>query len=340
MKFSKSLDVAGRLIGMDHPCFVIAEAGVSHFGSFDKAIELVDLAADAKADAIKFQVFDVEEMISHDSEEWKLRMGSRSLSYDQYASLQEYCEEVGILFFATAHDIPSFEFLEEISVPLHKIGSGELFNWAYIAMVASAGKPVILSTGMSSLGDVVDTVKIFRDRGNYQIGVLHCVTSYPTPFGDVNLNAIDTLKSELDVIVGYSDHTPGYHVPLASVALGASIVEKHVALDFGLEDAQDWKVSCGPHDLKEFVKQVREVEQSLGDAVKAPTSLEMANREWALKSLVFRYDVKVGDLIRPDMLAVKRPGTGIPPNMLKTVVGRRLVTSQKADTILHWEHVE
>jgi N-acetylneuraminate synthase/N,N'-diacetyllegionaminate synthase len=340
MNFAKTLDVSGRLIGEGQPCFVIAEAGVSHFGRYDKALKLVDLAVEAKADAIKFQVFDVDQMISGSSEEWKFRMRGRSLAYDQYASLQEYCRKAGIIFFATAHDIPSFKFLEQISIPLHKIGSGELFNWSYIAMVASAGKPVILSTGMSSLEDVVDTVRLFGESGNEQIAVLHCVTSYPTPFKDVNLKAIDVLRSKLDVIVGYSDHTAGYHVPLASVALGASIVEKHISLDFDLEDAQDWKVSCGPHNLKDFIEHLRDIEQSLGNGIKVPTSIEMSNREWALKSLVYRCDVEVGEIIRPEILDVKRPGTGIAPNKIEVVVGRRLAGSQKADTVLEWEHFE
>lgn len=340
MKFSQSLKIGDRLIGPEHPCFVIAEAGVAHFGDYEKALALVDLALESGADAVKFQIFDVDEMFSSEAREWRERMGGRCLTFDQFTELQAYCQKSGICFFATAHDLKSLEFLEKLDVPLFKIGSGELWNWSYISSVAEKQKPTILSTGMANLEDVREAVSLFAKAQNPHLALLHCVTSYPTPPEDVNLGAMTLMREEFATVTGYSDHTEGYHVPLAAVANGASIIEKHIALDFGLADAQDWKVSCGPSDLGVFIQQLRDIESAKGCAKKEPTALELENRLWARKSLVVLKDLVEQQTLRRADLGMKRPGTGIPAGELDRIVGRRLNTAIKKNSILRWEYLE
>ena len=340
MKFSQSLKIGDRSIGPEHPCFVIAEAGVAHLGNYDKALALVDLAVDSGADAVKFQIFDLDEMFASEASDWRERMGSRCLTFGQFSRLQAYCQRSGIIFFATAHDLKSFNFLQELDVPLFKIGSGELWNWSYISAIAEARKPTILSTGMANLEDVRGAVSLFSEAENPYLALLHCVTSYPTPPEDVNLRAISLLRDEFKTVTGYSDHTEGYHVPLTAVAKGASIIEKHIALDFGLEDAQDWKVSCGPADFGQFIRQLRDVERAIGCARKEPNSRELENRSWARKSLVVLRDLDEAQTLCRDDLGIKRPGTGIPPSELDNVVGRRLRTAVKQNSLLHWECLE
>jgi N,N'-diacetyllegionaminate synthase len=340
MKFSQSLTIGDRQIGPDHPCFVIAEAGVAHLGNFEKAIALVDLAVRSRADAVKFQIFDVDAMFSDEAGEWRERMGDRCLSFSQFSELQHYCQQSGIIFFATAHDQKSFEFLGTLGVPLLKIGSGELWNWPFITLIAQQQKPTILSTGMADLEDVRAAVALFRKAQNPHLALLHCVTSYPTPPEDVNLRAINLLRREFETVTGYSDHTEGYHVPLAAVALGATIIEKHIAMDFGLEEAQDWKVSCGPSNLDLFIRQIRDIEAANGQEKKEPNETEIKNRTWARKSLVALRDLKSAQVLSREDLGAKRPGTGIPASELDNVVGRRLNMALEKNSVIRWDCLE
>lgn len=337
MRLSSSIDIAGRRVGGAAPCFVIAEAGVSHFGDFDKALKLVDMAVEAKADAVKFQVFDIDQMIAGESPEWKARLGGRVLPYADFAKLQEYCTRKGIIFFATAHEEQSLEFLNSIEVPVFKIGSGELNNIGYLRQVASYGKPVIYSTGMHDLDDVRLGLETMTADGNTDIAVLHCVTQYPAPAEEVNLRAMDLLRESFGCIVGYSDHTEGHLIPLAAVARGAEIIEKHITLEFDIPNAQDWKVSCGPEDLADFIKKIRVIEAALGNAVKLPTNAEVRNQDWARKSLVTTRSLTAGTALDHSMLTAKRPGTGIAPHQIGDVLGRVLKADVEADTVLRWE---
>jgi len=335
-KFSNVFSIQGRQVGKGCSVFIIAEAGVAHFGSLDKARRLVDLAVEAKADAVKFQVFKASELISSESREWVHRLRSRELPYEAFGDIQRYCHEKRIIFFATAHDEPSLEVLDTLDVPVYKIGSGEVDNWAFIEKVASRKKPVILSTGLYTLEQVGTALDRIAKVGNPDVSVLHCVTDYPTVPAEVNLRAMDTIRETYSVITGYSDHTKGFHFPLAAVARGASIIEKHITLDFDVPNAQDWKVSCGPEDFPVMVRQIRDIEVGLGSGVKRPGEAELSNVSWARKSLVAAVDISEGETITPDKLSIKRPGIGIVPTDVEKVVGKKAKVKIKANTLIKW----
>ncbi|MBF0284300.1 MAG: N-acetylneuraminate synthase family protein [Magnetococcales bacterium] len=336
--FDSRFEIGGRPVGEGAPVYIIAEAGVAHFGSLEKALRLVDLAAEAQADAVKFQIFQVNEMISGDSPEWRERMGSRCLPYEDFRAIRDHCDRRGLPFLATAHDPPSLEFLHTLDVPAYKIGSGEVENWPFFRQIARLGKPVIFSTGLYDPAQVVAALDVLTEEHCHRVGVLHCITRYPTPPEEVNLTAMDRLRHiGKGAVVGYSDHTAGFHFPLAAAARGAKILEKHISLDFNIPNAQDWKVSCGPHDLAEFIRQVREIEQGLIPR-EGRSAAEMGNRAWAGKSLVALRPIAVGEAVTEEMLTAKRPGVGIPPFRIGEVLGRRALRGIPADAVLHWEY--
>lgn len=329
----------GRKIGGDAQVFIIAEAGVAHFGSFDKALSLVDLAVKADADAVKFQIFDTKQLVSAECQEWRDRLSSKELPLESFQEIKRYCDERGILFLATAHDGPSFEFLIDLDVPFYKIGSGEVANWPFFSQIIKQNKPVCFSTGMYTLADVQTALDCFKKYNNPNVAVLHCVTNYPAKPEEVNLRAMVAMAHEFGVITGYSDHTVGTHIPLAAVALGAKVIEKHITLDFNVPNAQDWKVSCGPHDFPQFVEQVREIETGLGDGIKRPTRSEGKSLLWARKSLVARRDIQAGEVIREEMLCAKRPGTGIKPGNSKMLLGKKARLDIAAESVIQMEMV-
>jgi N,N'-diacetyllegionaminate synthase len=339
LEFSKVFSIAHRKVGYGQPVFVVAEAGVAHFGSLEKAKALVDMAVAAKADAVKFQVFKTEELISKDSPEWMERLRTKELPFEAFREIQAYCREKGIVFFATAHDEMSLGNLDTLDVPVYKIGSGEVENWPFLRKVASRKRPVILSTGMYNLEQIRQALTIFEETGNPDLAVLHCVTQYPTPPPEVNLGALEMIRSNFDVIVGYSDHTEGFHFPLAAVALGAKIIEKHISMDFNIPDAQDWKVSCGPEDLSLMVKQIRDIEEGCMRKVKALGKGERASLHWARKSLVAARDIAVGEVITHDLILAKRPGSGISPAQMKEIIGKRAKVKIRKDTLIKWENL-
>lgn len=338
-RFASRFEVDGTPVGEGCPVFVIAEAGVAHFGDENKALRLVDLAADAGADAVKFQVFNVDDMISGELADWKARLGPRALPYDAFARIQAYCKKRGITFFATAHDEPSLDFLASLDVPLFKVGSGEVGNWPYLKKVASFRRPMIFSTGMYRTGQVAEALDAIAEAGGRDVAVLHCVTLYPTPPEQAALGTIARLRETCDAVVGYSDHTRGFHIPLAAVALGARVIEKHITLDYDVPNAQDWKVSCGPDDLGRFITELREVEAALGVRADGPVGAEAESLVWASKSLVARRDLPSGHVLEAGDLTSKRPGTGIPPSEIEAVIGRRLCQALSADGILTWQHL-
>ena len=335
--YNRTFSIDGKAIGAGCPAYIIAEAGVAHFGSRAKAFELVDLAVAAGADAVKFQIFQADTLISSAAPEWKKRLGSRCLPFSDFKEIQSYCRQKGITFLATAHDEPGLEYIDTLHVPAYKIGSGEVENWPFIKKIAGRGKPVIFSTGMYTLDKVRLALALFAESGNSEVAVLHCVTSYPTPPAEVNLLAMNTIREAFQVVTGYSDHTQGHHFPLAAVALGAKIIEKHISLDFDVPDAQDWKVSCGWHDLPLFIRQVREIEEGLGTGEILPTLSEQKSLLWARKSLVAATDIKEGDLLDREKIVCKRPGTGISPSELDNYLGKRAKVSIPADTLIRPE---
>ena len=319
---------------------MIAEAGVAHFGSFEKALELVDIAVEANADAVKFQIFDVDQLIAKESSYWKTRLGTKALPYEAFADIKSYCQEKDITFLATAHEEKALDYLTKLDVAAYKIGSGEYLNWPFIEMVLNRGRPVIVSTGLYNDSDVDILFAIATNSGNPDFSILHCVTSYPTDPQYVDLNVINKYKSKYDVVVGYSDHTVGTHISLAAVALGAKIIEKHITLEFNIPDADDWKVSVGREGLVRFINDIREVEAAFGTGHKKRQIIEDSNLKWARKSLVSVNALAAGTIIEQDMLNTKRPGYGIRPDDQEKVIGRRLVNNVEKDVILTWDDIE
>ena len=321
--FASSFSIAGRLVGGDASCYVIAEAGVSHFGSVDKAYALVDLAVAAKADAVKFQHFHSYRLVGDSAPDWRRRLRSRELSDADMLRVAEYSRKSGMTFICTAHEDAALDFLDsKVGVPAFKIGSGEVENWPYIGNVARRGKPVILSTGMYTLDLICTALKVLSDNDCHEAAILHCVTAYPADPETINLDAMRQIGTIFNGPIGYSDHTTGTAVALAAVALGAKVVEKHITLDFNVPDAQDWKVSCGPDDLAKFVSDVRAVEAALGGEPRRLSETERESVLWARKSLTAARDIAPGERIEAGMLLSQRPGDGMPPSQLPHVLGR------------------
>jgi len=332
--------------------FIIAEAGVNHNGSLELAKKLVDAAVAAGADAVKFQTFVPEEVVSASAtrapyqkanmrgrEESQLEMIRRlALSEEDFRILKDYCDRAGIVFLSTPFDCRSVDLLEALGVPLFKIPSGELTNHRFLRYVAARGKPLVVSTGMATLGEVEEAVEVLRQAGAQEITLLHCTTAYPAPYEEVNLRAMLTLKQAFGLPVGYSDHTPGIEVAVAAVALGACVVEKHFTLDRRME-GPDHRASLEPQELAAMVGAIRNVEKALGDGIKRPGAGERENMPYARRSLVAAKDIAAGEVITEEKLAVRRPGTGIPPKMFDVVVGRRARVNIAAGTVLDWDMV-
>lgn len=338
--FSDHFSIGPRQLGAGQPVYLIAEAGVAHFGQLEKAFKLVDLAISAGADAVKFQIFRTENLISKASGEWIDRLKPKELPPEAFVEIAGYCRACGIPFLATAHDETSLTVLDRLEVQAYKIGSGEICNWPYLEKIASRMKPVILSTGMYTLSQIEEALAVFKSVGNREVAVLHCVTRYPTPPAEVNLNAIKTIRNRFSVVTGYSDHTRGFHFPMAAVVMGAKIIEKHITLDYDVPNAQDWKVSCGKKDLPEMVAQIRELEKGMGTGEKKPGPDEIENLRWARKSLVSACELKAGETVTADKLCIKRPGTGIPPHRIEEVIGKTIRNAMDRDLLITWENLK
>ncbi len=289
----------------------------------DKAFALVDLAVDAGADVLKIQHFKTDLLVGATASEWRDRLRSKELSDSQVISIKQYCDQRNIVFMCTGHDEESLAFLNRtVAVPGFKIGSGEIKNWNSIKSIAGHGKPIILSTGMYELEDIRDVIKAVSDGGGTELAILHCITSYPTDAEDVNLSVMSQIREFFEGPVGYSDHTSGTAVPLAAVAMGADIIEKHITLDFDVPDAQDWKVACGPQNFAAFVSDVREIESAIGGKPKTVSLMEKDAALWARKSIVARVDIPSGVVISSEMLIYQRPGTGMCPSERDDLIGQ------------------
>ena len=351
-ELDQEFDIGGRMVGHGHPCFIIAEAGVNHNGDMDMARKLVEVAAEARADAIKFQSFRAEKVVSRsapkaeyqlkttdatESQEQMLR--KLELSPEAHVELQAHCKEVGLQFISTAFDIESVDLLAELGVPVFKIPSGEVNNLPFLDHVARKGKPVILSTGMSYLDEVEQAMRVMHSAGCQRMVVLHCVSNYPADSADVNLRAMETIAAGLDVPVGYSDHTLGIHVPLAARAMGACVIEKHFTLDRKLP-GPDHPASLEPDELAEMVKGIRAVESALGHGRKEPADSELNNRQVVRRSLAAMIDLAPGEVLTANMLTQLRPGTGIAPTFMDQVIGRTLRHPRRSGELLQWSDFE
>lgn len=327
---------------------VIAEAGVNHNGDIKIAKSLVDVAVDAKADIVKFQTFSAERQVTKNASKAAYQRETTASDETQYSMLKKlelnvemhvelisYCKSRNIEFLSTGFDIQSVDLLQNLGQRLFKIPSGEITNYSYLKHIGELRKPVILSTGMSDLHEIKSALDIFEKTGvpkNF-ITILHCTTSYPAPMIDVNLKAMQTIHKEFDVAVGYSDHTLGIEIPIAAVALGASIIEKHFTLDRNLY-GPDHKSSLEPKELKEMVKAIRNIELALGDGVKQMMPSEKSNREIVRKSLVAIKEIKSGDVFSLDNVAAKRPGNGISPMNWNKIVGKKSKRNYLVDDLI------
>jgi N,N'-diacetyllegionaminate synthase len=316
--------------------FIIAEAGVNHNGSLELAKKLIDSAVGAGADAVKFQTFKAENVISKyapkaeyqkqttKQEESQLLMVKKlELSYDDFKELKAYCDSKGIMFLSSPFDFESIDFLNELGLEIFKIPSGEITNLPYLERIGRLKKKVILSTGMADLGEIEDALDVLISSGTKKdnITVLHCNTEYPTPFEDVNLKAMITIKEAFNVKVGYSDHTPGIEIPIAAVTLGATIIEKHFTLDRKLP-GPDHRASLEPDDLKVMVRAIKNIEKALGNGIKKPSPSEIKNMPIARKGIVANRKIKKGEFFTEENITVKRPGTGISPMRWYEVLGK------------------
>ncbi len=345
----ETVKISDRKIGPNHPCFVIAEAGVNHNGDINIAKQLIDVAVKARVDAVKFQTFTAEKVVSLTAPKAEYQLRTTDETESQYAMLKRlelsiqmhkqlfaYCEDREILFLSTPFDEDSVDFLESLGVAAFKVSSGEITNQPLLVHIATKKKPIILSTGMSSLVDVAQAVKIIREAGNQKLVLLHCVSNYPADPKDVNLRAMETMATAFQLPVGFSDHTLGVEVSLAAVALGARVIEKHFTLNRKMP-GPDHRASLEPEGLRKLVKGIRIVESALGNGRKEPAQSESNTAAVARRSLVAVRDLKAGEVLTAEDIAVRRPGTGMPPAMISFVVGLTLKTDVTAGSVLSRE---
>ena len=338
-------------VGEGQPCFVIAEAGVNHNGDLSRALELIDAAAEAGATAVKFQTFRAKQLVTlhapkaeyqarnEQVDESQLEMLQRlELSPADHRALIAHSRDRGILFMSTPFEEQSAGFLQQLGVAVFKVPSGEITNLPFLECLARMGKPLIVSTGMCTLGDVEAAVETIERAGNQQIILLHCVSNYPANPADVNLRAMATMRAAFGYPVGYSDHTLGISVGTASVALGATVVEKHFTLDRNLP-GPDHRASLEPGELKDLISSIRTVELAMGTGRKSPVESESDTASVARKSLVASADIPVGTRLTNDLIAIKRPGTGLPPAMRTYLLNRMATCHIPAGALIQSENV-
>mgnify|MGYP000745251638 FL=1 len=328
--------------------FIIAEAGVNHNGSIELAYKLIDVASASGADAVKFQTFKAENLVSKNAQKAEYQKQTTNPSESQFNMLKkleldanahrrliDYCKKKDINFLSTPFDHESIDLLNELELQIFKIPSGEITNLTYLRHIGSLNKKVILSTGMSDLKEIGDAIKILTNAGTLKenITVLHANTMYPTPMEDVNLRAMQTIQNKFDVAVGYSDHTLGIEVDIAAVAMGATIIEKHFTLDKTM-DGPDHKSSISPEELKAMVSSIRNIEKALGSSIKKPSKSEKPNITMARKSIVASKSIKKGELFTEKNITIKRPGTGISPMKWDSILGKVAERDYKLDDLL------
>lgn len=328
---------------------IIAEAGVNHNGDFDTAKKLIDVAVLAGVDYVKFQTFKAEKLVTKSAKRAEYQdkntkdgdsqfemLKKLELSAENHYLLMDYCNKKGIKFLSTGFDLESLEFLHQIGIKLAKIPSGEITNYPYLKKMAQLFSEVILSTGMATIQEIKEAIKVLTKNGvsAEKIVILHCNTEYPTPMEDVNLKAMLHIKEEFGVSVGYSDHTLGIEVPIAAVALGATVIEKHFTLDKNLP-GPDHKASLEPNELKEMVDAIRNIEKALGSSgIKEPSKSELKNKEIARKSIVAGKNIQKGAVFSEENLAVKRPGTGISPMRWEEIIGQKAIRDFAEDELI------
>jgi len=348
----QTIRIANNLIGIHNPCFLIAEAGINHNGNPELAKQLIDVASHARFDAIKFQTFRAENIITRtakkaqyqkkladDAETQYEMLKKLELSDKDFFYLSEYAQKKGILFLSSPFDPESIDLLERIGVAAYKIPSGEITNVPLLIQIAQTGKPIILSTGMANLSEIRDAMKLLKREGANEIILLHCVTSYPAPLEGLNLRMITELEKVFHVPVGFSDHTSGILAPIIARSLGACVIEKHFTLNKDLP-GPDHKASLEPQELAAMADTIRTVDLALGQNKKTLCLKEREIKKIARKSLVASRDLPPGTTISEDMVSIKRPGTGIQPKYFNEILGKSTKQRIKKDTLLRWDMIE
>jgi len=326
--------------------YIIAEAGVNHNGSIELAKQMIDMAKESGVDCIKFQTFIAKNIVSKNAlkaqyqrqntniKENQLEMLKKlELSFDAFMELIEYCKEKKIEFSSTAFDFDSIDFLDSVGIKFWKVPSGEITNLPYLIKIAKTKKPVILSTGMSTIDEIREAISILKENGCCDISLLHCTTEYPAPYQDINLKAMGTLSKVFNVPVGYSDHTKGFEISIAAVAMGATIIEKHFTLNRNM-DGPDHKASLQPEELKAMVMAIRNVEVAIGSSDKKPAESEIKNIAIARKSIIANRNILKGEVFTENNLAVKRPGNGISPMKWYNILGKVAVRDFEEDELI------
>ena len=328
---------------MNNKVFIIAEAGDNHNGSIDLAKKLIEVALEAKADAVKFQTFKTEEVISKMAkmaEYQKKNLGIEEsqfdmvkkleLSFEDFEELKRYTEDKGLMFLSTPFDLESCDFLNNLGLNIFKIPSGEITNLPYLRKINSFKKDVILSTGMAALDEIQAALDVLKDC---KVSLLHCTTEYPCPYDAVNMNAMLTMKEKFNLPVGYSDHTQGIEIPVMAAAMGAQIIEKHFTLDKNMEGPYH-KASLEPYELKQMVKAIRNVEKAFGDGKKEPQPAEIKNIAIARKSIIAKCNIKKGEIFTEKNLTTKRPGNGISPMKWDEIIGTAATKDYLEDELI------
>lgn len=343
----RTVTIGNAVIGDGHPTHIIAEIG-GNFRTFDEAKRMIDLAVDAGVDAVKLQTYRAETIASRKAVYDMPNTGAGASQFDLFRAYEvdiglhreiwAYCRDRGVFVFSTPSHISDVDLLEEVGCGAYKIGSDDAWNLPFLREVAAVGKPVVLSTGMCTMDEVRESVSAILGTGNADLVLLHCVTNYPCDLADVNLRCIDAMKREFGLPVGYSDHSLGPVACLTAAALGANVLERHFTYDKHAE-GPDHMLSVDHGELKTLVAQVRDIAVALGDGVKRPAAGEAKTRHNNRKSLVATVDIAEGAVIAPDMVAIKRPGHGIPPKYRDEIIGRTARRPIEAEAVIAWDDV-
>lgn len=348
---SKTVQIGGQLIGDGQPCFIIAEAGVNHNGDIDMARQLIHEAKRIGADCVKFQTFKAERVVTSSAPKAQYQLHTTDpqqsqmdmlreleLNFDAYRDLLALAKELNIVLISTPYNVEDVDFLDAMGFPAFKLASIHLVEPYLLQYVARKGKPLIISTGMATMSEVDTAVRAIREIGNTQFVVLQCTTNYPSRPEDANLRAMPAMRDALDVLVGYSDHTQTDNACIASIALGACVIEKHFTLDMSLP-GPDHSSSADPAMFAQLIRNIRETEQTLGTGIKSPSTIEQKNAVGMRRSIVAKRDIATGETIGADMLTFKRPATGLSPTFFDEVVGRVAITNIPTDTLLDWAQI-
>jgi len=349
---ARTITIGEKSVGDNEPCMIVAEIGVNHNGDEELARKMIKCAKKCGADGVKFQTWSTEEIILDDVElasyqKESIKTNSTQFAmlkkleipYDRYFALKEYAEELGLLFFSTMEDKKSVDFLlRDLDIPLIKVGSGDLTNYPLLKYTASLHKPMVVSTGMATLGEIDLAVQTIANEGNENIILLQCTTQYPCPYEDINLRAILTLKDAFKTVVGLSDHSKGIECAIAAVALGAKYIEKHFTLDNTLP-GPDHQASLEPHEFRRVVEGIRNVEKAMGDGIKRPMASELENKNIVRRKIVAGRDILAGEVFTEENISLKRAASGLSPEHCPLIIGRRAKKDLKYNQIIDLQDI-